>query len=125
MWKPDKRLFPAQIRATLRENKDPFPRNNEITLSDIQAACVFNDHSLVTVEKGMVHRYLKEYKINYQGTHFLTKPAVKICRLKSSTDDSSQLLVVKNGEKVVIITCNKDATVEFVKVVPGQATPKK
>ncbi|KAF8848231.1 kinase-like protein [Acephala macrosclerotiorum] len=125
VWKPDKRLFPAQIRATLRENKDPFPRNNEIALSDIQAACVFNNHSLVTAEKGILHRYLKEYKINYQGTHFLTKPAVKICGLKSSTDYLSQLLAVKDGEKIVIMICNKNATVEFVKVVPGQATPKK
>lgn len=116
--RPDKRLFPAQIRSTLRENRDPFPRNNEITLSHLQSACMFNDNSLVTVEKSF-HRYLREYKINYSGTHILAQPGTEICRLKSSTDHASRILAVKQDDNVIIIACNRNATVEFVKVMPA------
>ncbi|KUJ15960.1 kinase-like protein [Mollisia scopiformis] len=121
--KPDKTLFPAQIRSTLRENKNPFPRN-EVKLSNLQAACIFNDHSLITVEKGKMHRRLREYKISYSSTHVLETPGVEICgNLKSSTDSASRMLAVKDGENIVIIICNKNATVEFVKVVQPAARP--
>jgi hypothetical protein len=72
---------------------------------------------MITVEKGLIHRYLWEYKINYKTTHLFTRPGANICKLKSSTKSSSQILAVKKEENVIIIICNINATVEFVKIV--------
>jgi hypothetical protein len=72
----------------------------------------------------MVHRRLKEYQINYQGTHVLVTPPTEICgKLKSSTEDTSKMLAIKHGEDVVVVICNKNATVEFIKVVPAGPRP--
>jgi hypothetical protein len=76
---------------------------------------------MITVERGLFHRYLKEYKINYKSTHLFTFPGTEICRVTSSTDPSSQILVVKNDESIVIVICNMDATVEFIKILPATA----
>jgi hypothetical protein len=119
----DKRLFPAQIHSTLRELREPLPRTNEIPISNLRTATIFNDHSLITVEKGTWHYYLWEYKINYHSTHHLTQPPVLVSQLKSSPSHSSQLLAINRGGKdgdVVVIICNTNGTVEFVKVVCGE-----
>jgi hypothetical protein len=75
---------------------------------------------MITVEKGLIHRYLWEYKINYKSTHLLTRPGTEICRLKSSTKSSSQILAIKKEANVIIFICNINATVEFVKVVASE-----
>jgi hypothetical protein len=119
--RPDKRFSPAQIHSSLRGKKETLTRNNEIKLSDFHSACIFNDHSMITIEKGMFHRhsYLKEYKIDYKSTHLLIFPGTEICRMISSTDPLSQVLAVKNDESIVIIVCNMDATIEFINIVPA------
>lgn len=72
----------------------------------------------------MVHRRLKEYQINYKGTHFLATPPIEIGgKFSSSTDETSKVLAMKHDEDIFIIVCNKNATVEFVKVVSSRGPP--
>jgi hypothetical protein len=71
---------------------------------------------MITVEKGLIQSCLMEYKINYKRTHVLALPGTKICRLKSRTKSSSEVLAVKNNRGIVIVICNMNATVEFVKM---------
>jgi hypothetical protein len=82
---------------------------------------VFRDHSMITVEKKLFKekKVLIEYKIEYEGNHLLRKPGVEICKLEASPDKSSRLLVIKQSENIIVIVCNLNRTVEFVKIVPA------
>lgn len=70
---------------------------------------------MITVEK----KLLKEYKIEYGGNHLLWNPGVEICKLEAGPDKSSRLLVIKQSENIIVIVCNLNGTVEFVKIVPA------
>jgi hypothetical protein len=111
---PDKRFFPARVRSP-RQNNDPQPRDHEVRIFNAGAACMFRDHSMITVEK----KLLKEYKIEYEGNHLLRNSAVEICKLKASPDKLSRLLVIKQSENIIAIVCNLNGIVEFVKIVPA------
>lgn len=76
---------------------------------------------MITAEKGIIHRYLKEYKINYKSTHLLARPETEICKLKSHTAESSKIIAVKQDENIVVIIFNLDGSIEFVRVVPAIA----
>jgi hypothetical protein len=112
---PQKRFFPARVRSSPRQTSNPQARDHEVKIFDAGAVCMFRDHSMITVEK----KLLKEYNIEYEGNHLLKNPGKEICKLKSSPNESSRLLVVKQSENIIAIVCNLNWIVEFVKFVPA------
>lgn len=63
---PEDHYFPSMIRQHDRDT-------STITIPQLAAACVFMDHSLITLEKGVRHLQVKEYDIKYSGAHSLGK----------------------------------------------------
>jgi len=102
----------VQVRSPRRGNSEPQPRSYEV---NPKAVCVFRDHSIITVEG----RRLKEYKIEYEKNHTNQNNAMDICRLATGPDNPSGLLAIKRSDNtIVVIVCNLNMTVEFVKIVP-------
>lgn len=107
--------------SSLRGQKETGLCLNEIELRHYEAGCMFNDHSLITVEKRRFHRHLREYRIDYKATHLLVPPKdPPVCSVESSVTNVSQMRVVKQDNNIVVIICNKDGTVEFLKASPQQ-----
>ena len=74
---------------------------------------------MITVEKSPFHRpRLKEYKIEYGSTHFLQNSSVEICPLDSGPNEHSRLRIIKSGDEIIVILCNRNATIEIVKICP-------
>jgi hypothetical protein len=114
-----KRFFPAQIRGSQRGGSDALPRR-EIMLSDVLIACIFQDHSLITIEKGLPYQpsRLKEYAINYESTYALDKIGIGICVLKTGRKKTSRMRIVRSGENLILVICNLNGMVEIIKLVP-------
>jgi hypothetical protein len=106
------------IPSSVRGKRETRACLNEIELFNFQTGCIFNDHSLITLEEGKFHSRLREYKIDYKSTHILLPRKDLICKVKSSVTCLSQMRVTRRGDTVVVIICNKNATVEFIKAVP-------
>jgi hypothetical protein len=117
---PDKRFFPAQIGSSLGGTSEPLPHDHKVMNSNVKAACIFRDYSMVTVEKvNFQAPCLKEYKIDDLSNHLVRNAGVDICKLGKGQDESPRLLVVKHDENIVVIVCHLNETVEFVKIVPA------
>lgn len=121
---PSKRIFPGQMAGSLRELDDIQSRTNQVLLPDVQIGIMFQNHSLVTIEKQGIMRSprLKEYWVEYKSTHLLHKDGEEIAKLDSKCDTNSSMQVIpgspinKNGEGVTIIVYNLDKTAEWVKL---------
>lgn len=79
---------------------------------------------MITVEKGFRKYLLKEYKIEYESNR-LRNVGEEICKLEQSPNESSRLLAIKHNENIIVIICNLNATVEFVKIVPAPPEARK
>jgi hypothetical protein len=89
-------------------------------LSDVLIACIFQDHSLITIEKGLPYQpsRLKEYAINYESTYALDKIGIGICVLKTGRKKTSRMRIVRSGENLILVICNLNGMVEIIKLVP-------
>ncbi|OCK99223.1 uncharacterized protein K441DRAFT_652569 [Cenococcum geophilum 1.58] len=123
----EKRFFAARLGSattSLRESSastakaasQPLQHNAKIV--DAKAACVFCDHSLITVERRWHGSVLKEYRVEYSGKNAELGTGVEICKLDTGREESARLVVGEWGDNVMAVVCNLNAVVEFVKIVP-------
>jgi hypothetical protein len=124
----EKRFFVARLggaTTSLREvsastavetSSQPLQHNAKIV--DAKAACIFGDHSLITVERKWHGAVLKEYKIEHSGKNGVLGTGVEICKLDTGREESAKLVVGEWGDNVMAVVCNLNAVVEFVKMVP-------
>jgi len=97
-----------------------LPRHS-IMLPGYVTACIFRNHSLITIEKNWLHRRhrLKEYQINYSNNHTVERIGPEICALETEIGPRSRVRVVQTDENnVVVVVCNVDGVVEIIKIVP-------
>lgn len=105
---------PVQVRSSGRRNSEPQPSGYPV---NPKAVCMFSDHSIITVEG----KSLREYKIEYGRNSYVQSSGKDICKLSKSSGNSSRLLAIKSiNNTIVVIVCNLNATVEFVKIEPAQ-----
>ncbi|QDS67853.1 hypothetical protein FKW77_007588 [Venturia effusa] len=121
---PSKRMFPAQTAGSLRGLNNIHTRTNQVLLPDVQTGIIFQNHSLITIEKkGMMRSpRMKEYWIEYKATHLLHKDGKDIAKLESKCDASSAMQIIpgclnnKLGDGVIIILYNLDKTTEWIRL---------
>ena len=119
---PDDRFFLAQIGSSFHTKQSPRPiARNDIHLRDVESACIFKNHSMVTLEKRKVGLFkkkqcLREYQIEYRSPHILKHHEVKtLVDLTSNIGDKSQVrAVMDNGDPVVVVV-NIDGNAEIVR----------
>jgi hypothetical protein len=107
----------------MRGTSDPLPLPPSVQIDDVKCATIFQDHSLLTIEKSsfQYHYRLKEHRIEYRSTHVLNKEGEEVCELKSKPDEKSKICVVRDeAGAVVVLICNLIGNVEFVTLKPVQ-----
>jgi len=122
----EKRFFAARLGSTtsLRESSAstveaaPQLLQHNAKIVDAKAACVFCDHSLITVERRWHGTVLKEYKVEYNGKNAELGTGVEICKLETGREESARLVVGEWRDNVMAVVCNLNAVVEFVRIVP-------
>ena len=95
-------------------------------LSDYVTACIFRNHSFITIEKNWLHRRhrLKEYQINYGNSHTIERSSLEICPLETEINQRSRLKVVQTDEnEVIVVVCNANGIVETVRINPVPNVP--
>ena len=114
-----KNFFPAQIRSSLRGGTDALPRIS-IMLPNVLTACIYQDHSMITIEKEMLHRRarVREYEISYGSNHTLERFGKEVCALETGRNQGSIIRAVNSEDSIVLIVANLDGVVEIVKMVP-------
>lgn len=84
---------------------------------------MYQNHSLITIEKQMWHRpLLREYHIEYKPTHILQEDKVDIWKLESKCDAKSAVQIIPasahDDDSISVVIYNLDRTVEWVKLEP-------
>jgi hypothetical protein len=121
---PSKQIFPAQTGGSLAEPENLHHRTNHVLLSDVQTGVMYQNHSLITIEKQTFHRrlLLREYQIEYKPTHLLQEDGKDISKLGSKCDARSAIQIIPaaahDDGSVSIIIYNLDRTAEWVKLEP-------
>jgi hypothetical protein len=114
------KFFPAQVQRLLLDQSQKSPRYEQ-ELPTVKVARVFQHHSLVTVTRcgplGWGKRCLKEHQITYEdgGIQLLDKIGKKISLIESEAKQTSELAVIQSGLDLVVVICNINGTVEFIK----------
>ncbi|TLD24525.1 kinase-like protein [Venturia nashicola] len=121
VYPPSKHIFPAQTGGSLPQLGTLHNRTNQVLLPDMQKGLMYQNHSLITIEKQMWHRpLLKEYQIEYKPTHILQGKGEPISKLESKCDANSAVQIIPasahDDDSVSIVIYNLDRTLEWVKL---------
>jgi len=128
--------YPAVIKAsTLNEDKVYLSRHTSEAIENatVKAACMYNNHSLVTVQRtnfsidNMQRHYrLVEYPLRFGAVHQLGDP-VLICKLSISPADGDEVRVVPHGEDILVFVVHVDGRYEVVRftAIEGSAIAKR
>ena len=89
-------------------------------LSGTVAACVYGDHSLLTVEKGNFHTRIWEHRIQGEAIHTIEKSS-KDCLVELSGRTKRDIQIkasrLAGSDNIVIILCTIEAKVVFIPIV--------
>ncbi|KAI0009696.1 kinase-like protein [Xylariaceae sp. FL0662B] len=120
--------FPAIVTGLSLEQKRPLQRyiSKEIQDSNVKAACMFNDNSLVTVQKarvGWIFRdfRLYEYPLGFGVRHSLGH-GVSLCGMELSSHKSSAIRVIRHNQILYACSCHVDGKVEFIPFYSNEST---
>jgi hypothetical protein len=115
-------FFPAQIRSTQRGSDDKLKKVT-INLPNTFAACMYGDHVLLVIERGLtqIHGRIRELRVAGGGMHVIAKPgkADLVVKMKNSALVGSQMraVAVPNTDDLIIVVCMPNGKVEFIPVV--------
>jgi len=114
---------------TPERNKQPRHISAELRASPPRAARMFNDHSLIAVQKGTRHALiplprpnrLVEYalKLDKGGPHL--ESGKEMIELKERAGEGSAVQVVRALETVLVLVCHVNGKVELVQFPPSVA----
>ncbi|KAF2097251.1 kinase-like protein [Rhizodiscina lignyota] len=117
---PSDRFFPSRLR--LKEERQAASK----TITRVLTACMFNDHSLITLELDSVGRHpkLKEYNITYGTSHGIGKTAMSaevLHSLKTRPKQNSPvaMTVTEVNDIISLVTCTDKGEIEMVEFGPS------
>ena len=91
----------------------------EIVLGNYLTACICEDQSMITIEKGMMQRHARvyEYALSIQGGN-RTLPHVgkELAGLGKSVGKHPKMAVLRSQDILTVIVCSMKRTVEIVKI---------
>jgi hypothetical protein len=119
MHSPGDVFFPAQIRSTQRENRTTLPKMTS-TIPKAVAACMYGDHSLLVVEKGVLHTRIWEHPIVGGANHVIdntTKERVINWKFPAEKVTQMKVVTVPNSEHLVILLCTRENNFIFIPVM--------
>lgn len=111
---PEDHYFPSMIRHHERDNSTQ-------TIPQLAAACVFQDHSLITLEKGIRHLQVKEYDIKHGGSHSFgktPKTAVVLHESKLKKGTQMSMTATESNGVVTILICSDKGEMEKLEFTP-------
>jgi hypothetical protein len=122
-------FYPAIIKASNLDDSRNLPRHisEHLRYVDVKAVCMFNNHSLVTVQKaslGMagrveLHYRLVEYPMQFGEVHVIGVPN-EISKLGSMHFDShTRVTAVQVGEKIIVVVFSGSGQIEMITFVPA------
>jgi hypothetical protein len=115
--------YPAVIKASTLHDKVYLPRHTSEAIENatVKAACMFNNHSLVTVQRTNFsfdnierHYRLVEYPLRFGAVHQLGDP-VLLCKLSVSPADGDEVRAVPHGEDILVFVVHVDGRYEVVR----------
>ncbi|KAF1846866.1 kinase-like protein [Cucurbitaria berberidis CBS 394.84] len=112
-------FFPAQIRSTHRGSSTTLPKMTTIIPKTV-AACVYGDHSLLVVEKGILHTRIREHRIVGGANHIIEAAAKRpMVEWNFSAGKITQMRVVHvpDTDDLMIILCTLENKVVLIPII--------
>ncbi|KAI1075592.1 kinase-like protein [Whalleya microplaca] len=120
----DHLYFPAIIQGSVFDQKRALQRHisKELQESNVKSVCMFNNHSLVTVQKaGIWHCQLYEYPLDFSMRHSLGH-GVPLCQTKLKPHKSSVMRIITHQNIIYACICHTSGKVEFIPFYPNEGT---
>ncbi|ORY17090.1 hypothetical protein BCR34DRAFT_60772 [Clohesyomyces aquaticus] len=115
----DAKFFVAQILRTEGGSTERIPRIIKADLNKPVAACMFNDHSILTLERSLLRRpgRIREHRI-ISVNKSIIQPSVAGTRMKRAAEEGTQMRVVSVPETddLVIVICMPRGNIELIPV---------
>ncbi|KAK3377588.1 hypothetical protein B0H63DRAFT_477458 [Podospora didyma] len=114
--------YPAVIRASSLTDTSTLPRHHSeaVLQADVKAACMYNNHSLITVQKINLgarrmewHYRLVEYPLRFGEVHLLGDP-IEIAKLDRIPDNASEVRAVQYDGDIFIFVVHADGHFEWI-----------